>query len=223
MVPRLRGALQVVYLSKQAKEQQAKQTVYVSSDMDSLEQAIDQLTQKKQALEKKSMEEKPSSDIVVMNGEKYVLKGKTMEKYIDKKRSAPSDGAICLDFCKYGSCNNPNCPNKHDRNLVRLCPAFLRGSCSNESCKLNHMMNVDLLPLCVFFLKGNCTNESCHYRHERVPDSTPVCRNFNAGYCKDVGKESEKPVSVSVDVRSYLPSFMKFGEATVGWSVCCTW
>lgn len=126
MVPRLRGALQVVYLSKQAKEQQARQTVYVSSDMDSLEQAIDQLTQKKQALEKKSMEEKPSSDIVVMNGEKYVLKGKTMEKYIDKKRSAPNDGAICLDFCKYGSCNNPNCPNKHDRNLVRLCPAFLR-------------------------------------------------------------------------------------------------
>ena len=84
MEPRLRGALQVVYLSKQAKEQQAKQTVYVSSDMDSLEQAIDQLTQKKQALEKKSMEEKPSSDIVVMNGEKYVLKGKTMEMYLDK-------------------------------------------------------------------------------------------------------------------------------------------
>lgn len=100
--------------------------MYVNSDISSLEKVIDQLTQKKQALEKKSMEKKPKSGIIIMNGEKYILKGKTMEKYIDKKRSAPSNGTICLDFCKYGSCNNPNCHNKHDRNLVRLCPAFLR-------------------------------------------------------------------------------------------------
>ena len=94
--------------------------------MDSVEQMIEQLRQKKIALEKKSMEAKKSSDLLVMNGEKYVLKGSTMEKVVDVKRPAKPGGDVCLDFCKYGKCNRPNCPNRHDRSLVRLCPAFLR-------------------------------------------------------------------------------------------------
>lgn len=101
-------------------------TEYVSSEMDSVEQMIEQLKQKKIAMEKKSLEEKKSSDVLVMNGEKYVLKGNTMERVVDAKRPAKAAGDVCLDFCKYGKCNRPNCPNKHDRSLVRLCPAFLR-------------------------------------------------------------------------------------------------
>ena len=58
-------------------------TEYVSSEMDSVEQMIEQLKQKKIAMEKKSLEEKKSSEVLVMNGEKYVLKGNTMERVVD--------------------------------------------------------------------------------------------------------------------------------------------
>ena len=108
------------------RKAERSKTEYVSSEMDSIEQMIEQLKQKKIALEKKSLEEKKSSDMLVVNGEKYVLKGNTMERVVEAKRSPKTTGDVCLDFCKYGKCNRPNCPNRHDRSLVRLCPAFLR-------------------------------------------------------------------------------------------------
>ena len=69
-------------------------TEYVSSEMDSVEQMIEQLKQKKIAMEKKSLEEKKSSDVLVMNGEKYVLKGNTMERVVDAKRPAKVAGDV---------------------------------------------------------------------------------------------------------------------------------
>lgn len=65
-------------------------------------------------------------EVVIINGDKYVVSGSKMDKVMAPSKPAKKKEDVCLTFCKFGSCSNPTCPNRHDPALVRMCPAFLR-------------------------------------------------------------------------------------------------
>ena len=67
-----------------------------------------------------------------------------------------------------------------------MCKDYLqKGSCpAGESCDLSHNATPERAPACLHFLRGKCTNSSCRYTHVRVNPSAPVCRDFAIlGYC----------------------------------------
>ena len=67
-----------------------------------------------------------------------------------------------------------------------MCKDYLQtGSCpAGDSCDLSHDPTPERTPACLHFLRGKCSNPSCRYAHIRVNPSAPVCRDFAAlGYC----------------------------------------
>jgi hypothetical protein len=52
-------------------------------------------------------------------------------------------------------------------------------------CDLSHDANPHRVPACLHFLRGNCSNDTCRYAHIKVNPSAPVCRDFAVlGYCE---------------------------------------
>ncbi|CAN6177424.1 unnamed protein product [Urochloa humidicola] len=99
----------------------------------------------------------------------------------------------CQFFTRFGECKKSGgkCPYIHDRAKVAICTKFLKGLCSNTSCKLTHKVLPDRMPDCSYFLRGLCTNTACPYRHVKVNSKAPVCEDFLKGYCAD-GDECHK-------------------------------
>ena len=91
--------------------------------MEKLQKELEILKQQKRSLDLKNAEN-AKKEIVRINGEQYIVNGFKMDKVV--KSIQPKTDGVCLQFCKYGSCPNEHCPNRHDRNLVRICPAFLK-------------------------------------------------------------------------------------------------
>ena len=93
-----------------------------------------------------------------------------------------------------GRCSKgPQCPYIHDTTRVAMCRDFLQtGTCpAGDSCDLSHDPTPGRVPACLHFLRGKCSNASCRYAHVRVDPSAPVCREFAIlGYC---GKGSQCP------------------------------
>ncbi|KAF9609754.1 hypothetical protein IFM89_018202 [Coptis chinensis] len=91
----------------------------------------------------------------------------------------------CQFFTRFGKCNKGDgkCPYIHDPDKIAVCTKFLKGLCSNPSCKLTHKVIPERMPDCSYFLQGLCTNESCPYRHVNVNPNAPVCEGFLRGYC----------------------------------------
>ncbi|KAF3928005.1 hypothetical protein AA313_de0200533 [Arthrobotrys entomopaga] len=92
----------------------------------------------------------------------------------------------CLGKATEGKCVRGNtCPYIHDPDKVAICPKFLQNNCPDgDSCDLSHVPNPHRVPACLHFLRGNCSNESCKYAHVRVNPSAPICRSFaKEGYC----------------------------------------
>ncbi|XP_006657168.2 uncharacterized protein LOC102707322 [Oryza brachyantha] len=113
----------------------------------------------------------------------------------------------CQFFTRFGQCKKPRgkCPYIHDRAKVTICTKFLKGLCSNTSCKLTHKVLPERMPDCSYFLKGLCNNIACPYRHVKVNLNAPVCEDFLKGYCAD-GDECHKK-------HSYVcPVFEETGE-----------
>jgi len=51
-------------------------------------------------------------------------------------------------------------------------------------CDLSHDPTPHRVPACHHFLRGNCSNPSCRYAHVRVNPAAPICRAFaTLGYC----------------------------------------
>lgn len=96
--------------------------------MERLEKELKLLTQQKLALDasRKEQMKNKKKEIVVINGDKYIQTGTQLERYYEKPKPIIKSNIVCIPFCKFGSCPNPHCPNIHDRNLVRICPSFLR-------------------------------------------------------------------------------------------------
>lgn len=67
-----------------------------------------------------------------------------------------------------------------------MCKDYLQtGACpAGESCDLSHDPTPERVPACLHFLRGKCSNPSCRYAHVRVNPSAPVCKDFaTIGYC----------------------------------------
>lgn len=71
---------------------------------------------------------------------------------------------------------------------VAICSTYLqKGTCpAGDSCDLSHDPTPERVPACVHFLRGKCSNLTCRYAHIRVNPSAPVCKNFaKLGYCSE--------------------------------------
>ncbi|KAK2784857.1 hypothetical protein FQN52_006038 [Onygenales sp. PD_12] len=94
---------------------------------------------------------------------------------------------LCKRFTSTGSCfKGPACPYIHDPNKVAICKEFLQtGKCAaGLACDLSHEPSPERSPACLHFLRGRCSNPSCRYAHVRVNPGAPVCRDFaTMGYC----------------------------------------
>lgn len=108
-------------------------------------------------------------------------------------------------FLTIGQCvRGPLCPYIHDPLTVAICKNFLqKGSCpAGDFCDLSHDPSPERVPACLHFLRGNCSNPSCRYAHVRVNPSAQVCREFaTLGYCK---KELLAPSVMFMNVLTML-------------------
>lgn len=78
-----------------------------------------------------------------------------------------------------------------------MCKDFLQtGTCAaGDSCDLSHDPTSARVPACLHFLRGKCSNSSCRYAHVRVNPSAPVCRDFaTLGYCAKGAECTERHV-----------------------------
>lgn len=86
-----------------------------------------------------------------------------------------------------GQCSKgPSCPYIHDPHKVAMCKEFLlKGECaSGMACDLSHDPTPERVPACLHFLRGKCSNPSCRYAHIHVNPAAPVCKDFGTiGYC----------------------------------------
>src|SRR5438034_709870 len=86
-----------------------------------------------------------------------------------------------------GSCHKvTSCPYIHDADKVAICKEFLQtGKCgAGLACDLSHDPSPERSPACLHFLRGRCSNPSCRYTHIRVTPGAPVCRDFAIlGFC----------------------------------------
>ncbi|EGD89348.1 hypothetical protein H112_02966 [Trichophyton rubrum D6] len=94
---------------------------------------------------------------------------------------------LCKRFTSTGTCfKGPTCPYVHDPNKVAICKDFLQtGKCdAGVACDLSHDPCPERSPACLHFLRGRCTNPSCRYTHVHITPGAPVCRDFAIlGYC----------------------------------------
>ena len=90
---------------------------------------------------------------------------------------------LFLGRCAKGS----RCLYTHDPTFVALCKDFLqKGLCpAGDFCDLSHDLSPERTPTCLHFLRGRCSNQSCRYTHVRLNPSALVCSDFAIfGYCK---------------------------------------
>ncbi|KAF2088069.1 hypothetical protein K490DRAFT_73063 [Saccharata proteae CBS 121410] len=93
----------------------------------------------------------------------------------------------CPRFSTTGTCSRgPQCSYLHDPEKIAICKDFLKGSCPlGDSCDLSHEPTANRVPACLHFVRGNCTNDSCRYAHVKVNPSASVCRAFGRlGFCE---------------------------------------
>lgn len=91
--------------------------------MEKLQKELELIKHQKRSMGVKNAEN-TKSEIVRINGEQYRVNGFKMDMVV--KSVKPKSDSVCLQYCKYGTCSNEHCPNRHDRNLVRICPSFLK-------------------------------------------------------------------------------------------------
>ncbi|KAJ5763038.1 hypothetical protein N7533_001719 [Penicillium manginii] len=105
---------------------------------------------------------------------------------------------LCKRFTTTGTCyKGPSCLYTHDPSKVALCKDFLQtGECpAGNSCDLSHEPSPHRSPFCMHFLRGRCSNPTCRYAHIRVTPGAPVCRAFaTLGYCEKGAECTERHV-----------------------------
>ena len=78
-----------------------------------------------------------------------------------------------------------------------MCKDYLQtGDCpAGTSCDLSHEPSPERVPACLHFLRGKCSNTTCRYAHVRVNPAASVCKDFAIlGYCSQGAKCSERHV-----------------------------
>lgn len=98
-----------------------------------------------------------------------------------------------LGRCAQGS----RCLYTHDPTSVALCKDFLqKGLCpAGDFCDLSHDLSPERTPTCLHFLRGRCSNDSCRYAHVGLNPAALVCYDFATyGYCKKGAQCSDRHV-----------------------------
>lgn len=78
-----------------------------------------------------------------------------------------------------------------------MCKDYLQtGNCpAGTSCDLSHEPIPERVPACLHFLRGKCSNTTCRYAHVRVNPAALVCKDFAVfGYCGQGASCSERHV-----------------------------
>jgi hypothetical protein len=80
----------------------------------------------------------PKKVIRMLASEKVRWSLHTVRSRLAKKQQ------YCQFFTRFGECKKSggNCPYIHDRAKVAICTKFLKGLCSNASCKLTHKVKI---------------------------------------------------------------------------------
>ncbi|KAK9162434.1 hypothetical protein Syun_003336 [Stephania yunnanensis] len=129
----------------------------------------------------------PKKRVRILASEKVRWSLHTARMRVAKKQQ------YCQFFTRFGKCNKigGKCPYIHDPAKVAVCTKFLKGTCTNSSCKLTHKVIPERMQDCSYFLQGLCSNENCPYRHVNVNPNASVCEGFLRGYCAN-GDECRK-------------------------------
>ena len=101
--------------------------------------------------------------------------------------------SFLLGRCAQGS----RCLYTHDPSTVALCKAFLhKGLCpAGDFCDLSHDLSPERTPTCLHFLRGRCSNDTCRYAHVGLNPAAVVCYDFATfGYCKKGAQCSDRHV-----------------------------
>jgi hypothetical protein len=91
----------------------------------------------------------PKKVIRMLASEKVRWSLHTVRSRLAKKQQ------YCQFFTRFGECKKSggNCPYIHDQAKVAICTKFLKGLCSNATCKLTHKVRYFfLIPLFIVFL-----------------------------------------------------------------------
>lgn len=94
---------------------------------------------------------------------------------------------VCAPFLLGRCAKGSRCLYTHDPTSVALCKDFLqKGLCpAGDFCDLSHDLSPERTPTCLHFLRGRCSNQSCRYTHVGLNPSALVCSDFATfGYCK---------------------------------------
>ena len=78
-----------------------------------------------------------------------------------------------------------------------MCKDYLQsGNCpAGTSCDLSHEPVPERVPACLHYLRGKCSNPTCRYAHIRVNPAALVCVDFAVlGYCSQGASCSERHV-----------------------------
>ncbi|PIA47563.1 hypothetical protein AQUCO_01400305v1 [Aquilegia coerulea] len=69
----------------------------------------------------------------------------------------------CQFFTRFGKCNKGDgkCPYIHDPAKIAVCTKFLKGLCSNATCKLTHKVIPERMEDCSYFLQGEFGVSCC--------------------------------------------------------------
>ena len=104
---------------------------------------------------------------------------------------------ICARFLLGRCAKGSRCLYTHDPSSVALCKDFLqKGFCpAGDFCDLSHDLSPERTPTCLHFLRGRCSNESCRYAHVGLNPAALVCYDFATfGYCKKGAQCSDRHV-----------------------------
>lgn len=116
-----------MYIQNKEKEIAHSKTTFVNPEVERLEKELRLLKEQKQAITSTNKEKtKPEEKVVVINGEKYLQTQTELKRVCSQSKPINKSNSVCLHFCKYGSCSKSPCPYVHDRNLVRVCPSYMR-------------------------------------------------------------------------------------------------
>lgn len=104
---------------------------------------------------------------------------------------------ICARFLLGRCAKGSRCLYTHDPSSVALCKDFLqKGLCpAGDFCDLSHDLSPERTPTCLHFLRGRCSNQSCRYAHVGLNPAALVCYDFATfGYCKKGAQCSDRHV-----------------------------
>lgn len=119
-----------MYILNKEKEIAHSKTTFVNPEVERLEKELRLLKEQKQAIASTKKEKTISEEkIVVIKGEKYLQTETELKRVSSQPKPKKKSNSVCLHFCKFGSCSKSPCPYIHDRNLVRVCPSYLRVCC----------------------------------------------------------------------------------------------